>query len=103
MRKDRLELIMNKRGHNPKSLSEMIGVSERNLWRLLSGTGSTTDHTVVQIAQALDVSADYLLGLSDDPNNHLKIDNMSDEEKSVLIALRRGEKLRAIEIIAASK
>ena len=99
MRKDRLKEMMAKRNHNAESLAELIGRSERNIWRILSGEGNTTDDTVIQIAQALEVSADYLLGLSDDPSPHIRLDNMSDEERAVVAAMRRGDDKAAMNII----
>lgn len=101
MRKDRLKDEMNRKSLNAEALAELIGRSERNIWRILSGEGNTTDDTVVQIATALEVSADYLLGLSDDPTPQLRLDNITNEEKAVLAAMRRGDDKAAIRIIAS--
>ena len=99
MRKDRLRELMAKRDHNPASLAELIGRSERSIWRILSEGGSTSDETVVLIAQALEVSSDYLLGLTDDPSLHMKVDNLSDDERAVLAAMRRGDDKAAMKIL----
>ena len=101
MRKDRLKEMMVRRNHNAESLAELIGRSERNIWRILSGEGNTTDDTVIQIAQALDVSADYLLGLSDDPHPYMRLDNMTDDERAVVAAMRRGDDKTVMKILAS--
>jgi transcriptional regulator with XRE-family HTH domain len=101
MRKHRLREVMERSGHNPASLAELIGSSERNIWRLLNEDAHTSDETVMAIAMNLEVSTDYLLGLTDDPTPYVRIDNLSDTEKQVLAALRSGKKLKAIAIIAA--
>lgn len=103
MRKDRLKELMAKKDHNPASLAELIGRSERSIWRILSEGGNTSDETVVLLAQALEVSSDYLLGLSDDPSPNIRIDNMTEQERAVLAALRRDDNMGAIRIIAAAK
>ena len=99
MRKERLKEVMVKKGHNAQSLAEMIGRSERSIWRILSEGGNTSDETVALIAQALEVSSDYLLGLSDEPGLHIRLDNITDEERAVIAALRRGDDKAAMRII----
>lgn len=101
MRKERLKDEMNRRGLNAEVLGELTGISERNIWRILSGAGNTSDDTVVRIATALEVSADYLLGLSDDPMPLIRLDNITNEERAVLAAMRRGDDKTAIRIIAS--
>lgn len=102
MRTDRLQLAMKKSGHNATSLAEIIGMTDRTIRRILSKDGNTSDETVVAIAQALDVSSDYLLGLSDDPTPQLRVDNLSDTERAILAALRRGEPMEAVKIISGN-
>lgn len=101
MRIDRLQLVMKKKGHNATSLAEVIGRADRTIRRILAEDGNTSDDTVVAIAQALGVSADYLLGLSDDPTPDIRVDNLSDDERAVLKAMRRGDDKEAIKIIAS--
>lgn len=101
MRVDRLREYMDKRGQNPESLEELVSVSERQIWRWLKGEFTPNVDALGRVAQALEVSADYLLGLSDDPTPALKVDNLTADERDVLSAMRRGEKLEAIRIIAS--
>lgn len=102
MRIERLRNVMENKGHTASSLAEVIGRSERTIRRIIAEDGNTSDDTVILIAQALDVSSDYLLGLSDDPTPRMRVDNLSENERAVLAALRRGEKLEAIKIISSS-
>lgn len=97
---NRLKEIMQQRRKNSTELADIIGISERNMRRIVAG-GTTSDESVAALARALDVSADYLLGLSDDPSPHMRIDNMSDEERAVVAAMRRGDDKAAMKIIAS--
>lgn len=101
MNKERLRQVMQKRGHNPESLSEIADVAERTIWRLLQEGKGTSDETAARLAVALGVSVDYLLGISDISTPGLRLDNLTDEEREILAALRRGEPLEAIRVIAA--
>jgi|SRR5689334_12227070 len=96
---ERLRDVMKRRGKNSTELAAMIGISERNMRRIVAG-GTTSDESVAAIATTLEVSADYLLGLSDDPNPHMRIDNMTEDERAVVAAMRAGDDKKAMKIIA---
>lgn len=99
MRPDRLKATRVKSGHTQESLAEILGTDKRAISRWESGTFTPNADTLIQIAKALDVSADYLLGLSDDPTPHMRIDNMTEDERRVVAAMRRGDKLQAIRVL----
>ena len=101
MRKDRLKGLLEKSGHNSTSLAEILGVSERQIRRWMNGESDAGGEMVALLAKALNTSSDYLLGLSDDPSTHLRIDNMTDEERAVVAAMRRGDDKAAMKIIAS--
>lgn len=100
MRADRLKTIRVRNGYTQETLAEEIGTDKKQVSRWEGGVFTPNTETLIKIAQVLNVSADYLLGLSDDPMPQLRIDNMTEEERRVVAAMRRGEKLEAIRVIA---
>ncbi len=100
MSKDRLQHMMQVRGLNVAALAEISGISERHVYHILSGKGGLSDDSLLRLSQALSCSVDYLLGLVDDPTPHFRIDNLSDRERQILAAIRRGDKLTAIHILS---
>ena len=50
-----------------KTLGEAIGMSSNNVSEMENGKKTTTSEKIAKICQHYHVSADYLLGLSDDP------------------------------------
>lgn len=102
MNGNRLKEARQKAHHTQESLGEILGTNPRQIWRWETGETVPNGDDVARIATALSVSTDYLLGLSDDAATNISDDNLNEQERSVLSALRRGEKLEAIRIIAAS-
>lgn len=49
-------------------LAELIGVTERSVKRYESNQSTPDTHTLIQLASIFDLSTDYLLALSDNPN-----------------------------------
>ena len=96
----RLKEIMQRRGKNSTELAAIIGISERNMRRIVAG-GTTSDESVALLAKALEVSADWLLGIADDPSPHLRVDNMTEDERAVVAAMRRGDDKTVMKILAS--
>ena len=55
-------------GLTMKMLAELIGVTERSVKRYESNQSTPDTHTLIQLASIFDLSTDYLLALSDNPN-----------------------------------
>jgi len=100
MRKDRLQATRVKSGYTQEALAEILGIEKKQISRWETGTVVPGGEKLAEIARALSVSADYLLGLSDDPTPQLKVDNLTDKERAVLQAMRRGEPMEAVKIIS---
>ena len=99
MRKDRLRATRLSNDLTQEELAVKIGTDVKQVSRWESGKFAPNIETLVVIAQALNVSADYLLGLTDNPSPHMKIDNLSDDERAVLAAMRRGDDKAAMKIL----
>lgn len=100
MRADRLKATRVRSGYTQEALAQEIGTDKKQISRWEGGIFTPNTETLIKIAQILNISTDYLLGLSDDPMPNMRIDNMSDDERRVVAAMRRGEKLEAIRVIA---
>ena len=70
-----LAVAMEFRGLNRTSLSERIGVKRQTIGYYLSGESQPNADTLAKLAEALDISSDWLLGLSDNCNISTK-DNL---------------------------
>lgn len=62
----RIRAIMDKRKMKQKDLAEKSGISRQSIGYYADGSNIPNAEVLAKIAKALDVSADYLLGLSDD-------------------------------------
>lgn len=100
MRGDRLRSLRNKQGYTQEELSVLVNIGSRQIWRYENGETSPDSDTLAAISKVLSTSADYLLGLTDDPtpNNQILV-QLSSTERAIIAALRRGEKYEAIKTI----
>lgn len=62
----RLDDLLDTRSWSYAELARQSGVSESLLSKYVNGTQSPSSTTIAKLAQALEVTADYLMGLSDD-------------------------------------
>lgn len=105
--RERLAEILKERGMEQKKLAEMVGVSSKAISAYVRGKADPSLEKFAKIAEALDVSADYLLGLSDEPKPLKQTNNgepyadeirtirkayrhMSSRERKVVMQLIRG-------------
>lgn len=66
----RLKEIRLAKNLTQKQLAELVGVTERGIQRYESNERKPTFDVIISLLNKLNVSADYLLGLSDDPTRH---------------------------------
>lgn len=62
----RLEKLIEERGLKRTWLSQRSGLNYTNLLKILKDQQAPTTDSVVALAKALDVSADWILGLKDE-------------------------------------
>ncbi len=100
MRKDRLQDYRVKRGYTQETFAAELGIEKKQISRWETGSTIPGSDKLAQIAKVLRVSTDYLLGLTDDPTPHMRIDNLTEDERAVLAAMRRGDDKAVMKIIA---
>jgi transcriptional regulator with XRE-family HTH domain len=66
----RLLEIRNSKGMTQKQLAERLGVTIRTITNYENGSREPNIKTLIALTQIFGVSADYLLGLTDDPSPH---------------------------------
>jgi transcriptional regulator with XRE-family HTH domain len=87
---ERFRQVRELRGLSKRQLSKASGVGEMQLGRYESGENDPSAQNLKQIAKALQVSADYLLGITDDPQGHFGDSVILNEtELAILVAYRR--------------
>lgn len=77
-------------------VSQITGIPQTTLSNYERGTQVTAEN-LIKLAQCFNVSADYLLGIEEDTQ---PID-VSNQERRIIDELRRGNKLKAIAMIAS--
>lgn len=98
MRGDRIRFVREALNLTQEELAELAKTSQLQIYRYESGKNKPKADELANIATALHVSSDYLLGLSDEPHGYAT-DNLDDYEQSVVDALRRGDKMQAVKVI----
>lgn len=61
----RLSVLLEEKSMTQRKLSELIGVSEVTVSRYLNGARKPKADIIIDIANVLDISVDYLLGRTD--------------------------------------
>lgn len=90
MRGDRLRQLREEQGYTQEELSEMLDIGVTQIWRYENEKSKPSSDILTKISRALDVSADYLLGLTDEPKGFIDVE-ITPQEKRALEAFRRGD------------
>lgn len=89
------------RGLNQTELGNILDpkVQQQQIDKWESQRNLPNVETGGKLAQALNVSADYLLGLVSGFHERVEDEELSPEERHVIWAMRRGDKVDAIKVI----
>lgn len=102
MRGERLALIREQRGLTQVELAQQLQLGDQQIWRYENGKTNPDGDTVARIAKHLNVSTDYLLGLTDIPLPYIE-GELTEKERKAINAWRRGEKFEAVKTIMDDK
>jgi transcriptional regulator with XRE-family HTH domain len=101
LRGDRLRQLRLSRGFTQEALAEKLNLGIRQIHRYERGLSDPSGNIVAKIAKELDVTTDYLLGLSDLPNNQPSEQALTTQEQLLLTAYRHREVALLVQIINA--
>jgi transcriptional regulator with XRE-family HTH domain len=99
IRGDRLRLARQQKGLSQTDLANAANTSIRQVSRYETESGDLTTETLVRIAETLNVSTDYLLGLSSEPSGQLDSPELNNDERALVEAFRRGGWIAASRMI----
>jgi transcriptional regulator with XRE-family HTH domain len=87
------------RNYTREEFAEKIDVGVSQVTRYEREENDVTADVLARIARVLNVSSDYLIGLTDTPRH--PYNQLEPDEAALINALRRGDYREAIKIIAA--
>lgn len=92
MRRDRLRKRRDEMGFTQQELADVTGISIAQIQRYEDEEGTTMPSVdkLGALAKALDVSADYLMGLSDHPHGEVAFKDLSPGEQRLITAYRQS-------------
>ena len=101
MRGSRLREVRELRQMTQHELAVICGLSDKQIGRYENGESDATGDYIEKISRALGVTADYLLGLVDKPDQHLTEEGLSPIERKLILAVRQGLIVEALETVTA--
>lgn len=88
-RPERLTHLREQRNLSQNELARQCGFSRALINKYETGASDPGGYFLKILAEQLEVSTDYLLGITDDPRGHLGDGQMTDEERQILNMFRR--------------
>ncbi|MHB8627523.1 MAG: helix-turn-helix domain-containing protein [Aggregatilineales bacterium] len=85
----RLRQIRETKGYSQRELGRLCNLGANQINRYENGTSDPTIHTLKAIADQLEVSTDFLLGLTDDPHVQVREPALNADERTMLEVYRR--------------
>lgn len=89
LRTDRLKALRQARGWSQRELSRRCNLAENMISKYENGLVDPATTSLKTIADALDVSTDYLVGITDNPDRKYSGDVMKRDERQLLETYRR--------------
>jgi len=89
LRVDRLRELREQRGWSQRELARRCGFGEAQVRKYENSETDPSSTYLKLMAEQLDVSTDYLLGMSDDPRGQFGDGKINDDEQAMLNTFRR--------------
>lgn len=101
LRGDRVRHFREARGWTLEDLARELQTTVRQVYRYEKEERDFGGEVVTQLARLFETTTDYLLGISDDADPRLIEVDLTDEERELILALRRKQAGRAVQAFAA--
>jgi transcriptional regulator with XRE-family HTH domain len=101
-RGDRLKLIREQMGFTQDDLEERLELGNTAIYKYERGLSEPSPKALSELAAILNVTTDYLLGRSDEPNQPMSEADLSTDELALLNAFRTGRTNELLQIVAES-
>lgn len=90
-RGERLREAREQRHLTQDELASILGLGQSQMNKYENNKSEPSPEIIGRLARELEVTADWLLGLVDDRQNHLKEKDLTASEQKLLSAFRRGD------------
>lgn len=98
LRIDRLRAARERRGLSQRDLSKLLEIGDNQINKYENGGAEPSLRVLYRIAEQLGVTADYLIGLSDDPHGYMSADLRTDE-RQLLDAYTVGDSTTILKLV----
>lgn len=99
-RRDRLLKILEANKMKQEEFADLLGMAQPQFNRYINDGAEPTGALVVRMATKLNITTDYLFGLSDDPNKVIKPTDLSGEVKEFDDGLSNKDSKTAIDLLS---
>jgi len=96
---EKIRLRREQLGMTQEGLTERLGLDKQTVYRYEANKNQPGYAQLGRIAEELDVTADWLLGLVEEPTRNLKLSDLTPEERRAIGAIRRGELADAMQML----
>jgi transcriptional regulator with XRE-family HTH domain len=97
---ERLRASRERSGMSQAELASTIGAAQSQITRYETNLAQPSQDVLIRMATTLNVSTDYLLGLTESMTGHITEAELTDYEVRVITAMRRGDFKELIGILA---
>lgn len=98
-RGDRLREVREAQNLSQDDLSVRLGLGGAQMHRYETGKSDPSPEVMVRLAKELNVTTDYLLGLSDDPTTQIQEQDLTPAEARLISLLRRNDPIGSVQAV----
>ena|SRR5579859_5609665 len=89
LRSDRLQSLRKQRGWSQRYLGELCRIADTQIGKYEAGLIDPSSTYLARLAEQLQVSTDYLLGLTDEMRGHYEDQALNEDEQAMVNRYRR--------------